>query len=153
MLDRADRGLLSYDDCTLEELQRFVHDRGLTATKAVEDGEDKKKVVALLEAAGEEQVQFRKFLNLPPEFRICLTNSMLKIPYRPLEANKCGQLNIYKMHFTISEKLHSRAQPLPVCSVSGLVRQETLKLFYQHQAEQKHHGASAPRHRHMCELW
>jgi len=67
LLNRSDRGLLSYDGRTHAELERFVCNRRLKASNAAR--KNKARLMAVLEAADYEMV-FGKFMELPAELRV-----------------------------------------------------------------------------------
>ena len=103
LLHRAERGLLSYDKCSVAELQRFAVDRRLTG-RAVKPS-SKASLVKKLEHA-DRRLQFHSFMGLSPEIR-CM---------------------IYEFHFSTFETVE--AKPLPITQVSQLVKRESLPLFY-----------------------
>lgn len=98
---RSERGLLSYDNCELHELQQFCRQRQLHSGKTQGDA------VGILEAADEEAT-FERLLDLPPELRNRIYSFYLE-SLGPLE------LPI----------------PPPLTRVSRQLRRETLLLFFQ----------------------
>ncbi|KAK5127352.1 hypothetical protein LTR85_006691 [Meristemomyces frigidus] len=103
LLSRAERNLISYDKCDLEELAGFCKSRGL----AVRGEEDVTSLITILERADEEAT-FERFDALPAELRV----------------------HIYRCHFeSFTDGLEAPVQP-PITKVSKLSRKEALPLFY-----------------------
>lgn len=105
LVHRAERGLLSYDKCSVAELQRFVVGRRLAGT--INTSSSKAVLVRQLEHA-DDQLSFDPFMQLTPELRSA----------------------IYKFHFSSFETVE--VQPLPITQVSQLFRRESQPLFYEH---------------------
>ena len=103
LIRRAERGLLSYEGCRIQELRTFARNRHIDLQLSLLN---KKELVQVLEEA-DEAATFRRFLDLPPELRT----------------------HIYTLHFLSFEILDSPAPP-PIAQVSRLVRNEALPLFY-----------------------
>ncbi|EME84354.1 uncharacterized protein MYCFIDRAFT_173359 [Pseudocercospora fijiensis CIRAD86] len=126
LLSRAQRGLLIYEKCTLEELRRFCMQRAILKTggkkcersniKHAVEGRFKKsnfikqarddELITLLETADEHST-LERFLDLDPAIR----------------------KQIFSMHLSSLEYHHIPTLP-PVTRVSRLIRQETYPLFY-----------------------
>lgn len=116
LLERSDRGLLYYDNYSLEELKSFVDGRGLTYPSR--SRRTKKTVIAMLELADDEP-RFERLLDLPAELRV----HVYEVYFARLSqlANfKDGRNRIPFYH-----------QQPPVTRVSRLLRQETLNMFYE----------------------
>ena len=103
LFDRANRGFMSYDGCSVTELRSFANDRQLDLDIS---GTTKEELVQLLDQADEEAT-FDHFLDLPAELRA----------------------RIYTFHIIGFDAMHSPTPP-PITEVCQLVRKETLSLFY-----------------------
>lgn len=101
---RAERGLISYDTCRVQELKTFIESRQLAEETPVPV--KKPQLIALLEQADDNAI-FSRFMDLPPELR----------------------LRIYTCHFSSFPTVG--AEPLPILQVCRLVRQEARLLFYE----------------------
>lgn len=99
---RLDRGLLVYDNCSNEEVQRFLKDRGLPCDN------NAASAVKLLEQADEE-LTFHNFLDLPPELR-------MSVYHFYMEKFPCDIL--------------CPSQP-PLARTCRLLKQEVLPKFYE----------------------
>ncbi|KAK4635432.1 hypothetical protein CLAFUW4_01843 [Fulvia fulva] len=109
---RADRELLSYQDCDTRDLKKFHKQRGI---KTLVRGKDTKgKYIAALEEA-DDNAAFGHFTDLPAELRLL----------------------IYEYHIGAHEDeaaetngTHPRVPP-PITEVSRLIRHESLPIFYE----------------------
>lgn len=102
-MQRCERGLLSYDLYSFEQLRQFAEDRGIWVVSS----SNKKDVVQFLERA-DDSLKFDKILELPAELR----NRIYTAYYEAL--------GVLPQKFT---------QP-PLCTVSRQIRSEALPLFY-----------------------
>ena len=99
---RMNRGLLSYEGCSVDERMRFVKDRQL----ATSVGKRKKKLLVPMSEHGDDNATFR-FISLPAEIRNIVFSLLL---------------NSYNLP-------ECPVQP-PISRVFRLLRQESLSLFY-----------------------
>lgn len=98
------RGLISYDQCSIAELQKFAIDRSIQ--RWFPTPPNRRALITKLERAND-AATFDPFEDLPPELRT----------------------RIYKLYFESLELPALPAQP-PLTEVSRLVRKEALPLFY-----------------------
>ena len=103
LVARYERGLLSYDTCSTDELRKFCLQRQLVCASRPK----KDDLVQGLEEA-DEMATFNRFLDLPPELR-----------------NR-----IYSLHFQTFEPLGRPTSP-PITRTSRQLREETFLLFWQ----------------------
>jgi len=103
LVQRCERGLLSYDAYSVEELTKFAEDRGYYVVPP----STKKELVQLLEKA-DDDIKFEKVLELPAELR-----------------NR-----IYGAYFEALGVLPQKLTQPPLCSVSRQIRAESLPVFY-----------------------
>ena len=105
MMNRCERGFLSYDGCQPRELKTFCIQRSIQIPGAGKT--TKAQLVEVLEAA-DEQAEFSRFQDLAPELRV----------------------NIYKLYFLSLPMLEEPTQP-PISKVLRLIRQESLPVFFE----------------------
>ncbi|UJO24138.1 uncharacterized protein CLAFUR5_13833 [Fulvia fulva] len=118
LLNRAERGLMSYEDCTIEELQRFLQQRGF----AREPPSQHTRLVRLLEKM-DNRAKFERFLELPPELRNAVYGFHL---------GGLGVLQATKRERDSrsgSPVLVKRVVAPPLCLASKQLRQEAMLLF------------------------
>lgn len=113
MHSRAERGLMSYYALPVAELRKFCADRKLLN----HSGKKKEELIEMLEAA-DEQCQFPKFLELPPELRILVYEFSFDMIYDH------NHEDYRQTHHALT------IEPPPVASVCKLLRRESLSLFY-----------------------
>ncbi|KAF7195847.1 hypothetical protein HII31_02864 [Pseudocercospora fuligena] len=118
---RAQRDLLVYDKCTVEELQKFCTARNISyqVSKSRSKKQNVKVLVARLEETDESMV-LEKFLDLPPELRVLVYGHYFADTFAFLQTQP--QWNTY--YFT-----REFAQP-PITMTSSLLRRESLPEFY-----------------------
>ena len=102
LVDRFDRGLLSYGGYRQKDLEAFAKDRGL----AIPRKGSKAQLIDALEDA-DDHTTFVRFMELPAELRT----------------------TIYELHLRTLEVPQRACQP-PICLVSRQLRLEALPLYY-----------------------
>lgn len=110
---RAERGMMSYYGRPVAELRQFCKQRGLRGTQDKKKGE----LVVLLEDADEE-AQFPRFLELPPEIRVLVYEFSFDL---------CASPPYHDFNF---RERAAELHPPPVTMVSRLLRKESLPIFY-----------------------
>lgn len=112
LMNRLEKGLMTYDACSYEELLRYCVQRHIPVTGSnirKTNGSKRELMVTLLNA--DEEHVFHRFTELPPEVRNL----------------------IYGFSFEYFEACRTRGAarpPPPIAQVSRLLRNETLPLFY-----------------------
>ena len=105
LINRMQRGLMSYDACTTSELQMFIRDRGLSQPSAMMP-RSKAKLMDILEKE-DESPTFTRLMDLPAELRV----------------------RIYSLYYKGFSRAITPREP-PLAQVSRQVRTEALPLFY-----------------------
>lgn len=105
LLSRAERGMISYENCEIAELQTFCTQRKITAVTG--KTRSKSALIALLESADENQV-FTGPFDLPAEMRNL----------------------IYEYSFDLFDLERAFLPPPPLAAANRLLRSEVAPLFY-----------------------
>jgi hypothetical protein len=107
LLRRIDCELICYQICSMAELEKFVADRKIVITPGLSHKSRKRLLVDALMAA-DDQLEFHRFLDLPPELR-----------------NRVYELSM--IHYPT--KFRGPSHP-PLPRTCKLLRQEVLPIFY-----------------------
>ncbi|KAK4496508.1 hypothetical protein PRZ48_012488 [Zasmidium cellare] len=122
LVTRAERSLMSYEKCSLDELRSFCAARKVQVPES--SSRKKTEHIRLLEEADENGMTFSRFLDLPPELRVRIytyymdflgqRTSVFLAPLRD-QADLC---------FT------KVLPPPPIAQVSTVMRRESIPMFY-----------------------
>lgn len=112
LMNRLEKGLMTYDACSYEELLKYCVQRHIPVTQSGirKTNESKRELMAALLDADEEHA-FHRFTELPSELRNLIYG--------------------FSFEYFDSSRNHGAARPPPpIAQVSRLLRSETLPLFY-----------------------